>query len=289
VERDSLTKGGSKIQAIRALTRKKGTKKVTFRRSHFQNGRRKGGQDLPHSGANPLLHKFASHIRQVVRLVHVPLSHRPTHVESASTFWPVGLLTVVLLFHGSIQMSTFAQGEEVMTNETVIRMVKAGLSPNIIIAKIKTSKTRFDTSDAALIKLAEAKVPNEVIAAMMEAQPPADNRDASKTQPPLPNQSGLPVLYIAEETSSGIQGTTDVVLEAIKTFREKVPGIRITRDRNQAEYTVLITRRERWNPLVRDTKIAIVNRKDEVIFSRSARSVGGAIDAVIRFFRGQEQ
>jgi len=44
---------------------------VTFRRFHFQNGRRKGGQDLPHSGANPLVHKFASHIRQVVRLVHV--------------------------------------------------------------------------------------------------------------------------------------------------------------------------------------------------------------------------
>jgi len=44
---------------------------VTFRRLHFQDGRRKGGQDLPHSGANPLLHKFASHIRQVVRWVHV--------------------------------------------------------------------------------------------------------------------------------------------------------------------------------------------------------------------------
>lgn len=200
----------------------------------------------------------------------------------------VGVFLIIFtLFHGSVQAIASPQGEEVMTNETVIRMVKSGLNATVIVAKIKKSKTNFDTSDAALIKLGEAKVPNEVIAAMMEAQ-----EEANKPDNPGPdssgNKTGLPVLYIAEETSSGLQGTTDVVLEAIKTFREKLLGIRITRDRDQAEYTVLITRRERWNVFARDTKLAIVDRKDDIIFSKSARSVGGVIDAAIEFLRGQQ-
>lgn len=209
--------------------------------------------------------------------------------SSASAVWLAALLIFITLFHGSVPAFASPQGEEVMTNETIIRMVKSGLNATVIIAKIKRSKTRFDTSDDALIKLGEAKVPNDVIAAMMEAQGREDGSNNPGPSPDPPkNESGLPILYVAEETSSGIQGTTDVVLEAIKTFREKLPGIRITRDRDQAEYTVLITRRERWNPLARDTKLAIVDRKDDVIFSKSARSVGGVIDAAIEFLRGRQ-
>ena len=57
----------------------------------------------------------------------------------------------------------------VMTNRSVIRLVQAKISDDIIIAKIKKSKTNFDTSDDALVALKHAGVSDRVISAMMSA------------------------------------------------------------------------------------------------------------------------
>jgi hypothetical protein len=55
-------------------------------------------------------------------------------------------------------------------NADVLDLLKAGLSPALVVAKIKQSKTSFDTSPAALKSLKEAKVPDTVILAMIEAR-----------------------------------------------------------------------------------------------------------------------
>jgi hypothetical protein len=61
-----------------------------------------------------------------------------------------------------------------MTNQDVIKLVKAKVSDDLIIAKIKQSKTRFDVSVDALVALKEAGVSDNVIAVMMNpAAPPA--------------------------------------------------------------------------------------------------------------------
>lgn len=62
---------------------------------------------------------------------------------------------------------TPAQAQDVMTNAEVISLAKAGLNPTIIIGKIRTSKTNFDTSADSLIKLKQSGVTDEVIAAML--------------------------------------------------------------------------------------------------------------------------
>jgi hypothetical protein len=71
---------------------------------------------------------------------------------------------------------------EVLTNSLVIDMTKAGLSTEIIMAKIAKSDGRFDTSAAALIELKNAGVADEVIKQMMErgdaALPGVPPRDA---------------------------------------------------------------------------------------------------------------
>ncbi len=56
-----------------------------------------------------------------------------------------------------------------LTNKDVLDMVKANLAPAVVIAKIKTSATSFDTSPAALQELKAAGVPDEVILAMVQA------------------------------------------------------------------------------------------------------------------------
>jgi hypothetical protein len=63
-------------------------------------------------------------------------------------------------------------GDEALTNSDVVKMVKVKLADGIIISKIKTSASNFDTSVNALVKLKEAGVSDPVIQAMQDAAPP---------------------------------------------------------------------------------------------------------------------
>ena len=66
--------------------------------------------------------------------------------------------------------STTVRAQETVTNEEVISLTKAGLASSIIIGKIRSSKTNFDTSADALIKLKQNAVGDDVIAAMFDAK-----------------------------------------------------------------------------------------------------------------------
>jgi hypothetical protein len=58
---------------------------------------------------------------------------------------------------------------EVLTNDDIVRLSKAGLPASVIIAKIGSSRTDFDSSVDALVALAEAEVDSEIIEAMTNA------------------------------------------------------------------------------------------------------------------------
>lgn len=75
---------------------------------------------------------------------------------------------------------------EVLTNADIVRLVKAGLSPATIEAKIAASDTKFDTSTDGLVALAEADVPDSVIRAMIEhtAVPPVPPTPPVAPAPP---------------------------------------------------------------------------------------------------------
>lgn len=60
-----------------------------------------------------------------------------------------------------------------LTNKDVIFMLKAGLSSEIIITKIKISTVGFDTSASALRELKDAGAEDSVIVAMIESAAPA--------------------------------------------------------------------------------------------------------------------
>ena len=60
--------------------------------------------------------------------------------------------------------------QETMNNDEVITLTKAGLNPTLIVGKIRTSKTNFDLSTDSLIKLKQAGVSDDVVAAMLEAK-----------------------------------------------------------------------------------------------------------------------
>jgi hypothetical protein len=58
----------------------------------------------------------------------------------------------------------------VLQNQDVIKMVKAGLDDTLIIAKISSSKCQFDTSTDALIQLKQSGVSAAVLKAIVSAK-----------------------------------------------------------------------------------------------------------------------
>lgn len=62
--------------------------------------------------------------------------------------------------------------EEILTNETIVTMVKAGLGEELIISKIQTSQNQFDVSTDSILKLKAEGVNEKTIKAMVEASKP---------------------------------------------------------------------------------------------------------------------
>ena len=61
-----------------------------------------------------------------------------------------------------------ASAADVLTNDVVVAMVKAGLGDEVVIGKIKISQNQFDLSTQALLRLKEDGVGPAVIKAMVE-------------------------------------------------------------------------------------------------------------------------
>lgn len=94
---------------------------------------------------------------------------------------------------------------EVLTNESVITMMKASLSPTIIVSKIRASKTKFDVSTDELIRLKDAKVPDDIVNAMVEASANPSSltsrtgADVVRTDPNDPLSAHEAGIYLLEE------------------------------------------------------------------------------------------
>jgi len=76
---------------------------------------------------------------------------------------PKMLLMMTIVFY----TAAYSQSE-MLTNAKIIEMAKAGLSPDVIVYKIKSSVDRFDISSDALIELKKAGVDDSVVAAIVE-------------------------------------------------------------------------------------------------------------------------
>jgi hypothetical protein len=75
------------------------------------------------------------------------------------------IITFLLLF--LISITAHAQSTDTLTNKTIIKLKVAGLSSDIMKAKIQGSICNFDLSTDALIALKKANVQDDVITAML--------------------------------------------------------------------------------------------------------------------------
>jgi hypothetical protein len=58
---------------------------------------------------------------------------------------------------------------EIITNEAIITMVKAGLGEELIVSKIQTSQSQFDVSIETILKLKKEGISEKIIKAMVDA------------------------------------------------------------------------------------------------------------------------
>jgi hypothetical protein len=89
-----------------------------------------------------------------------------------------------------------------LTNDDIIKLVQAKLPDSVVIAKIKSSSSEFDTSPDALIKLKRAGVSDSVLQAIVDARAQSNPSDSSENPLDATSREGPPADQPAQTPTS---------------------------------------------------------------------------------------
>jgi len=127
------------------------------------------------------------------------------------------VVLLIIFLNLNIRPISAQQNGELLNNEKIVKMVKAGLGDNVIIEKIRRSATAFDVSTDKLIELKNQGISDIVLEAMIKVTPKDisnqnttsnQNRDKSQSisnettrpqwrvispEPVKPRQSSVPI------------------------------------------------------------------------------------------------
>lgn len=92
-------------------------------------------------------------------------------------------LTLVVMMALSLPVTT-SLAQEVLTNDSVVQMIKAGLPESVVISKIRSTPTKFDLRTESLVSLKKSGVSDKVLEAMMTPGAPAAGAQAAAAPPP---------------------------------------------------------------------------------------------------------
>jgi hypothetical protein len=128
----------------------------------------------------------------------------------STTFrWTLGAVLVLagLLVGGG---TPTAVAQEVLSNDSVISMVKGGLSEAVVLARIRSSPANFDTSTNSLLALKKAGVSDKVIEAMVNAPRSGAAAPAAPTPaaPPAATSAPPPSVSASARSSAGAAAAT---------------------------------------------------------------------------------
>ena len=191
----------------------------------------------------------------------------------------VGLLCVSTVSANPRQAS---QDQKVIANQDVLDMLKSGLPPEIVAAKIKASHCSFNTDVPTLKELKDKGVPDNVVLAMVEAPHFAA----------IPNDGKIRVLVTDSQSwevaggwgaSNGSGGGAEAggarpqTAEVIKTFTERCPEVTVTNKSDMANYAVTLDHEGGKGAIRKDNKVAVFRRNGDAILSKSTRELGNAV------------
>jgi hypothetical protein len=184
---------------------------------------------------------------------------------------------------------------EILNNDAVVRMVAAGLEDEIVIAKIKTSKTDFALDADNLIRLKEAKIPQAVLRAMLaknsgapaepEAVAPVIVKDPGPAIPAAPAEPIAPEQVIARQgpTISPLTAKPQKILfikSEASDVKSAVANIVLSDVGLQLLTMGLSSQMAMWNPYMGDTIIKAANAGKGMILNRGTDTKGFEVETL---------
>lgn len=192
------------------------------------------------------------------------------------------LVLVLFLLCGTLY------SQQALSNDSVIKLAKAGLSEDLIVTTINASQTNFDTSSDAIIALKSAGVSEKVIAAMIVrssapqtapvpvATPAPTGQSA---QPAGPLGDGKPRIFLQSASKGNNRNAArDQSMEMSKDFERDCTGVKISINQATADYTVILNHIE-VGLLVRDNQFQVADKNGDLI---SKTKEGGSIAAGVK-------
>ncbi len=205
------------------------------------------------------------------------------------------------LFITIMMFAAPGQSEKILTNEDVLELIEAGLSSDLVVTMIETSRSEFDTDLTTILELKKREVPDTVLQAMVKAaaapkpyDPTADNQlliyvsdsDSWSMSGGFAGGGSSTVGAVAGVTSGGARPQT---AEIIKTFRERCPDLEATMEKEKADYFVILDHEGGKGWIRNDNKVVVFDSTGISVYSGSTRLLGNAVKDACNEIREQEQ
>jgi hypothetical protein len=117
------------------------------------------------------------------------------------------ILAAALVVPGAVRA---ADSEKPLDNAEIIKLTKADLGDDVILAKIKSAgSVKFDTGTDALVKLKEAGVSKPVIAAMLDRSGEGAARPAASASAGKPANTGSATVTLSSKDGSKVLSAID--------------------------------------------------------------------------------
>lgn len=124
----------------------------------------------------------------------------------------------------SIETKPSPMGEPLLTNDGILELVKGGVPENLIIGQIRSSKTNFDLSPPQLVRLVNARVPDNVIEAMRNPQSATDGSLAASGVTSVTIPEGQKILLKLRQTVSVSTAHKDDPVDFVVAAPVRVAG-----------------------------------------------------------------
>jgi len=177
--------------------------------------------------------------------------------------------------------------QQALNNDAVIKLVKAGLSDDLIVTTINSAPGSYNTSVDGLIALKSAGVSDKVVAAIVAkaaaiAQSPipplSPMPDAAQQQAVTAPPAKMPRVFLTSSSKGNNQNAArDQSMEMSKDFERDCPSVRISINQLSADYTVALNHIEVG--FMRDNQFQIANKDGDLI---STTKEGGSIASGVK-------
>ncbi len=201
------------------------------------------------------------------------------------------------LFITIMMFAVPGQSEKILTNDDVLELIDAGLSSDLIVTMIETSRSDFDTDLTTILELKKAEVPDQVLQAMVKS--------AAAPKPYDPTADNQLLIYVSDSDSwsmtggfagggSGAAGVSTggarpQTAEIIKTFGERCPDLKATMEKKKADYFVILDHEGGKGALRVDNKVVVFDSAGIGVYSGSTRMLGNAVKDACNAIRKREQ